>query len=75
MRIRELVNVLRSYDPELEILINHEEDLWSVEQTSLREATLHSTSNGPMVESEQYNQAIDGAITGTTNVLLIDVDL
>jgi len=75
VRIRELVNVLRSYDPELEILINHEEDLWSVEQTSLREATLHSTSNGPMVESEQYNQAIDGAITGTTNVLLIDVDL
>jgi hypothetical protein len=74
MKIRELINALRSYDPELEFMISSEDDLWSVEMQSLREATLHETSSNFVVDALDYNEVSDGKIINSREVILIDLD-
>jgi len=75
MKVAELINVLKSYNPEYEMFACSEEDLWQIGIGSFREATLHETANGDIVEPNDYNEEADGAITNTREALLIDLDL
>lgn len=75
MKISELINILRSYDPELEFMIASEDDLWSIDQPSFREATLYETSKDYILDSQEYNPAEDGTIMEERNALLIDLDI
>ena len=52
-----------------------EDNLWSIEQTSIRDATLHETSSGFLVDAEEYQAEKDGIITGSRNAVLLDLDL
>ena len=74
MTVSELINILRSYNPDHEIMISSEEDLWSIDQQSLREATLHETENDVIVDAQDYGKD-DGKILSTKEVVLIDLDI
>ena len=56
-------------------MVSEDEDLWSIEQPSIREATLHETESNFVVDDLEYEEKRDGKITSTRNVLLIDLDL
>ena len=75
MKVGELMNVLRSYNPEYDFMICSEDDVWVVEQKSFREATLLHTSNDIIVEDRGYNPAEDGTIVSKREALLIDLDV
>jgi len=75
MLVHELINILKGHDPNLEIFICSEDNLWQINIGSFREATLHGTENGDVVELDDYDPAEDGAITETRESLLIDLDL
>ena len=75
MKVGELMNVLRSYNPEYDFMICSEEDIWVVEQTAFREATLLHTSSSLIVEEQGYNPQEDGTIVSKHEALIIDLDI
>lgn len=75
MKVGELMNVLRSYNPEYDFMICSEDDIWVVEQMSFREATLLHTSNDFIVEESGYNPTENGTVVSKRKALLIDLDI
>lgn len=74
MKIKEFINILKNYNPEYDIMISSESDLWTIDQESLREATLHEINDSIIVDSIEYDSSVDGPITKTTEAVLIDLD-
>jgi hypothetical protein len=75
MKIGELINILRTYNPDYEFMISTEDSLWSIEQKSFREATIHETENNGIVDAEEYDPAVDKKILNSMEVVLIDIDI
>jgi len=75
MKVHELINVLKSRDPELEVFACSDDDLWVISLPTFREASLYTTKGGDVVESDDYEPEKDGEILSQHNVLLLDLDL
>ena len=74
MKIGELINILKSYNQDYEFMISSDNDLWSLDQHSFREATLYETSQDVLVDAIEYEPA-DGNVVATKEVLIIDLDV
>lgn len=75
MKVGEFINILRSFNPDHEILISSTDDFWTIEQSELREETIYTTSKDFTVGSAEYDAAEDGTIASQREALLIPIDL
>ena len=76
MTTGEFRNVLGSFNPDLEVIISIEslQQAAAFSQSDIVEETVYFLANGKSVDSEVYDQSIDGPVSSTRDVLLIELD-
>lgn len=75
MRVDELIRVLKSFPPDLEVIASSDEEIWQVNPGSMRVTTLYSVDGDEIVEASEYVKAEDGEILDKHEALLIDLEI